>query len=118
MFRVRRRNKRAKSQASPRSFALRALALRENKIHVHGNYVVPSSPTSIYLDSEGLPGRGSHYLIGLAVVQGGVESCHSFWADGEEGQPATFARLLAKLGEYPEYRLFHVGPTKSRRYEV
>jgi predicted RecB family nuclease len=54
-FRVRRRNKRAKRQSSPRSFALQALAIRENKIHVHGSYAVPSSPTSIYLDIEGLP---------------------------------------------------------------
>jgi hypothetical protein len=68
-FRVRRRNNRAKSQAFPRSFALQALAIRENKIHVHGNYVVPASPTSIYLAIEGLLGRGSPYLIGLVVVQ-------------------------------------------------
>jgi predicted RecB family nuclease len=36
-FRVRRRNKRAKRQSFPRSFALQALAIRENKIHVHGS---------------------------------------------------------------------------------
>jgi predicted RecB family nuclease len=58
-FRVRRRNKRAKRQAFPRSYALQALAIRENKIHVHGSYAVPSSPTSIYLDIEGLPATGS-----------------------------------------------------------
>jgi predicted RecB family nuclease len=67
-FRVRRRNKRAKSQTFPRSFALQALAIRENKIHVQGSYAVPSSPTSIYLDIEGLPDRNSYYLIGLVVV--------------------------------------------------
>src|SRR5262249_29656102 len=99
-FRVRRRNKRAKSQAFPRSFALQALAIRENKVHVHGNYSVPSSPTSVYLDIEGHPGRGSYYLIGLVVVENGVESHHSFWADCVEEQATIFARLLDKLGQY------------------
>jgi predicted RecB family nuclease len=77
-FRVRRRNKRAKRQAFPRSFALQALAIRENRIHVHGSYAVPSSPTSIYLDIEGLPDQDFYYLIGLLVVENGVESHHSF----------------------------------------
>jgi predicted RecB family nuclease len=120
-FRVRRRNKRAKSQAFPRSFALQALAIREKKVHVHGNYAVPSSPTSVYLDIEGHPDRGSYYLIGLVVVENGVESRHSFWADCEEEQPAIFARLLEKLGQHPEYRLFHFGnyePKALRRIKV
>jgi predicted RecB family nuclease len=113
-FRVRRRNKRAKRQAFPRSFALQALAIRENKIHVHGSYAVPSSPTSIYLDIEGLPDRNSYYLIGLVVVENGVESRHSFWADGEDDQVAIFRELLEKLGQYPEYRLFHFGDYETR----
>jgi predicted RecB family nuclease len=113
-FRVRRKNKRAKSQALPRSFALQALAIRENKFHVHGTYAVPSSPTSVYLDIEGQPDRGSYYLIGLVVVENGVESRHSFWADCEDEQPAIFARLLEKLGQYPEYRLFHFGNYESK----
>src|SRR4051794_31922115 len=113
-FRVRRRNKRAKRQAFPHSFALQALAIRENKIHVHGSYAVPSSPTSIYLDIEGLPDQNSYYLIGLVVVDNGVQSRHAFWADGEDEQPAIFRRLLEKLGQYPEYRLFHFGDYEAR----
>lgn len=120
-FRVRRRNKRARSQAFPHSFALQALAIRENKIHIHGNYTVPSSPTSVYLDIEGHPDRGSCYLIGLVVVDSGVESRHWFWADYEEEQPAIFSSLLEKLGQYPEYRVFHFGnyePKALRRIKV
>jgi predicted RecB family nuclease len=113
-FRARRRNKRAKGQAFPHSFALQALAIRENKVHVHGDYAVPSSPTSAYLDIEGHPDRGWHYLIGLVVVEDGVESRHSFWADCEEEEPAIFARLLEKLGQYPEYRLFHFGSYEAK----
>ena len=108
-FRVRRKNKRWRSQASPHSFALQALAIRENKVHVHGSYAIPSSPTAAYLDIEGLPDRGSYYLIGLVVVANGLESRHSFWADGEAEQRAAFSGLLEKLGQYPDYRLFHFG---------
>jgi predicted RecB family nuclease len=120
-FRVRRRNKRARNKVSPRSFALQALAIRENKVHVHGGYAVPSSPTAVYLDIEGLPDRGSYYLIGLVVVQDGVETRHSFWADGEAGQQAAFSGLLEELGHYPDYRLFHFGdyePKALRRIKA
>ena len=120
-FRVPRRNKRARGQAAPRSFALQARAIRENKVHVHGSYAVPSSPTSVYLDIEGLPDRGSYYLIGLVVVENGVESRYSFWADGEAEQPAAFSGLLERLGQYPDYRLFHFGdyePKALRRIKA
>jgi predicted RecB family nuclease len=100
--------------AGPHSFALQALAIRENKIHVHGDYTIPSAPTSVYLDIEGLPHRDSYYLIGLVVVEGGQESRHSFWADGEEDEPAIFAALLGRLALYPEYRLFHFGDYEAR----
>jgi predicted RecB family nuclease len=113
-FRVRRRNKRAKRQAFPRSFALQALAIRENKTHIHGSYAVPSSPTSIYLDVEGLPDRDFYYLIGLVVVENGVESHHSFWADDEEDHLAIFCGLLEKLAQFPEYLLFHFGNYETR----
>jgi predicted RecB family nuclease len=113
-FRVRRRNKRAKKQAFPRSFALQALAIRENKIHVHGSYAVPSSPTSIYLDIEGLPDQDFYYLIGLVVVENGLESRHSFWADGKEDQLSIFCGLLEKLSQLREYRLFHFGNYETK----
>jgi hypothetical protein len=113
-FRVRRRNKRAKRQAFPRSFALQALAIRENRIHIHGSYAVPSSPTSFYLDIEGLPDQDFYYLIGLLVVEDGVESHHSFWADSEGDQLPIFSGLLEKLRQFPEYRLFHFGDYETK----
>lgn len=113
-FRVRRRNKRARMQALPRSFALQALAIRENKIHIHGSYAIPPAPTSIYLDIEGLPDRNFYYLVGLVVVENGVQSRLSYWADGEIDQVAIFRELLEKLGKYSEYALFHFGDYATR----
>jgi predicted RecB family nuclease len=113
-FRVRRRNKRVKSQVVPHSFALQALAIRENKTHVHGTFGIPASPTSVYLDMEGVPGQDLYYLIGLVVVENGVESRHSYWAGDGSEQPAMFAGLLEKLAQYAEYRLFHFGNYETR----
>jgi predicted RecB family nuclease len=56
-FRQRRRPKRQKEQSNPHSFALQALALRENKVHVHGAPSLRLAGTVIYLDIEGVPDR-------------------------------------------------------------
>jgi predicted RecB family nuclease len=62
-FRTRRPTKR-QTQRFPHNFALQALALRENKIHVHGDPCLRLSTTQVFLDIEGLPDRGFYYLIG------------------------------------------------------
>ena len=52
--------------------------------------------------------------FGLIIVENGVESRHSFWSDGEDEQPVAFSRLLEKLRQYPDYRLFHFGDYEPR----
>jgi predicted RecB family nuclease len=113
-FRVRRKNRRAKCQSTPHSFALQARAIREKKIHVHGTFTIPASPASVFLDVEGVPDRGSFYLVGLVVVEGGVETRHSFWADDDAGQAALFCQMLDELGRHPDYRLYHFGSYEAR----
>jgi hypothetical protein len=111
-FRPRRPAKRQKQQFQ-HNFALQALALRENKVHVHGDAALALAPTRVYLDIEGLPDRGFYYLIGVLVVTGQSQQYHSFWADDESGQVTIFAQLAALLNENPDWRLFHYG-----NYEV
>jgi hypothetical protein len=53
-FRPRRPAKRQKQQFH-HNFALQALALRENKVHVHGDPIFALPATQVYLDIEGLP---------------------------------------------------------------
>ena len=113
-FRVRRRNKRAKPRVAPHSFALQALAIREKKVHVLGTFAIPSPRVSVYLDIEGLPEQGFDYLVGLVVVERGVERRYSFWADNEHEQPAIFERLLEQLAQYPDYYVFHFGDYDAR----
>jgi len=69
-FRPRRR--RRASQAKQEKFhqSLRALAIRENKIHAVDLADPKLDGTPIYLDVEGIPDRNSYYLIGLRVGTG------------------------------------------------
>lgn len=62
-FRSRRAPKRAKNLAMPHHFALQALAIRKNTVHVHGSPRFPESETQVYLDIEGLPDNESYYLV-------------------------------------------------------
>ena len=56
-FRTRRKSKRAKPSAPSHNYPLQALALRENKIYIHGNPQLPRARVHIYFDVEGLPTR-------------------------------------------------------------
>jgi predicted RecB family nuclease len=108
-FRPRRRNRRVKAQAIPHSFALQALAIRENKVYVRGPVTLPACTTSIYLDFEGVPDQDFQYLASIVVVEKGTETRYSFWADQDTDQVVMFSKLLDQLARYSEYILFHFG---------
>jgi predicted RecB family nuclease len=108
-FRPRRKNRRVKSKAFAHSFALQALAIRENKVYVRGPISLPSCNTTIYLDIEGIPDRDFQYLANILIVENGNETRYSFWADQNTDQVAMFSNLLDQLSKYPEYVLLHFG---------
>jgi predicted RecB family nuclease len=107
-FRSRQPAKRQKQQFH-HNFALQALALRENKVHVHGTPILTLPPTRVYLDIEGLPDRGFYYLIGVLVVKGESHQYYSFWADDENGQVAIFEQLASLLTATVDPTIFHYG---------
>ncbi|WFU45593.1 hypothetical protein QA640_47230 (plasmid) [Bradyrhizobium sp. CB82] len=63
-FRPRRRPVRHRSRAPKYEPALKALAIRKNRVHVVGtpSFSIPQNP--VYLDVEGDPDRDFYYLIG------------------------------------------------------
>ena len=107
-FRSRRPAKR-RTQRFPHSFALQARALRENKVHVHGDPSLTCSPTQVYLDIEGLPDRRFYYLIGALIVRGESQEYHCFWADDESHEAAIFAQLAELLADTIDGQVFHYG---------
>ena len=113
-FRPRRRNRRVKIKVFPRSFALQARAIRDNKVYVRGPMSLPSRSRNIFLDIEGVPDRDFHYLTGILVSENGCQTQYSFWADREQDQVAMFSGLLNHLRDYNEYALFHFGSYDTR----
>jgi predicted RecB family nuclease len=80
-FRPRRPPKNHASRREKYHHALKALAIRDRKIHVVGKPELAFSGTPVYLDIESLPDRGFYYLIGLRVPAGASFFQHSLWAD-------------------------------------
>ena len=69
-FRPRRRSKRQRDKREKYHYSLKALAIREKKIHIIGNPELKIEGTPVYLDVEGLPDRDFYYLIGLRIRNG------------------------------------------------
>ena len=107
-FRSRRLGKRQR-QRFPHNFALQALSLRENKVHVHGDPDLTLSPTQVYLDIEGLPHRAFYYCIGALVVTGQAQQHHCFWADDQSHQATIFAQLAELLDTIGDGQIFYYG---------
>ncbi len=108
-FRPRRRRRETTRKPEKYNHSLRALAIRENKIHV----VTPRTPnltdTPVYLDVEGLPDRDFYYLIGVRIKTGTGVIHHSFWADDEAQEGRIWADFLVVLSMIPSPRLVHFG---------
>ncbi len=111
-FRPRRRAR--KLQAKPERFhhSLRALSIRESKIHAVDLIVPDLDGTPVFLDVEGLPDRDFYYLVGMRVGTGNNAVHHSFWADDEDGEHKIWDEFIGLLSSIPEPRIVHYG-----RYE-
>jgi predicted RecB family nuclease len=108
-FRYRKPAKRAKHPTKPHQNALQALALRMQKVHLHGDFVPPTALVSVYFDIEGLPEQEFYYLIGALVVQDGKETHHAFWADSPAEQQSIFLQFSRLVAGLAPCKLFHFG---------
>ena len=73
-FRPRRRPKRLRDKREKYHHSLKALAIREKKIHIVGSPELKIEGTPVYLDVEGLPDRDFYYLIGVRIGNGATPS--------------------------------------------
>jgi len=90
-------------------FNLKALAIRENKIHIYGAPQIPTFGVQIYLDVEGDPERDFYYLIGIIIVQNGIERRLAFWAEDKNREAAVFQEFIGCIRNYSEFKLYHYG---------
>ena len=112
-FRPRRRPKRLRDKREKYHHSLKALAIREGKIHVVGTPELKLDGTPVYLDVECLPDCDFYYLIGIRVqVDGGVIQ-HSLWAHDRTDERKIWEDFLAVLMELDRPILIHYGSLET-----
>jgi len=90
--------------------ALKALAIRTNKVHVLGSLTPDSTPvTPVYIDVEGDPDRDFYYLIGLRLFCGGSPIQYSFWADDPASEGTIWMDCLRILRSIDNPTLVYYG---------
>jgi len=108
-FRPRRRPKRMLDKREKYHHSLKALAIREKKIHIVGSPELKIEGTPVYLDVEGLPDRDFYYLIGLRIDNGESTIQHSLWADTIADEARIWRKFLAILDTVEKPMLIHYG---------
>jgi predicted RecB family nuclease len=108
-FRPRRRPKHQASCREKYHHALKALAIRDRKIHIVGKPELAFNGTPVYLDVESLPDRGFYYLIGVRIPEGSTFVQHSLWADEPRDEEIIWRSLLGILQGIDNPVLIHYG---------
>jgi predicted RecB family nuclease len=108
-FRPRRRPKRMRDKREKYHHSLKALAIREKKIHIVGSPELNIEGTPVYLDVEGLPDRDFYYLIGVRIGTGESAVQHSLWADTIADEGKIWREFLATLDGVEKPVLIHYG---------
>jgi len=108
-FRPRRRPKRLRDKREKYHHSLKALAIREKRIHIVGSPELKIEGTPVYLDVEGLPDRDFYYLIGVRIGNGESAVQHSLWADTVEDEGKIWREFLAILETVEKPVLIHYG---------
>jgi len=108
-FRPRRRPKRFPAKREKYHHSLRALAIRERKIHIVGSPELTIEGTPVFLDVEGLPDRDFYYLIGVRIRTSEGIIHHSLWADGADEEEKIWSDFLSVLSGIENPILIHYG---------
>jgi predicted RecB family nuclease len=112
-FRPRRRPKRLRNKKEKYHHPLKALAIREKKIHIIGNPELKIDGTPVYLDVEGIPDRDFYYLIGLSISNDNSLIQHSLWADTPKHEETIWKNFLAILSSIEKPVVIHYGSYES-----
>jgi predicted RecB family nuclease len=108
-FLPRRRPKKARDKRERYYHSLKALAIRQEKIHVAGRPELKIEGTPVFLDVEGIPDRDFYYLIGLRIRNGNSVVQHSLWADALEDEARIYSQFIEILKATNEPKLIYYG---------
>ena len=103
--------RRKKNDGKPQRFeyALKALALREQRAYIKELPQIIPSETEIYLDFEGLPDERFVYQIGMVIKEKNLEKTLTFWADNKDREEKIFKQFLKVLSRLKDYKIYHYG---------
>ena len=108
-FRPRRRPKSLRGKKEKYHHSLKALAIREKKIHLAGNPELKIDGTPICLDVEALPDQGFYYLIGIRIRNTNSTAQCSLWADTTNDEEIIWREFLTILSSLKNPILVHYG---------
>lgn len=108
-FRPRRKSKRFSNKGEKYHSSLKALAIRERKIHVVGSEKLKIEGTPIYLDVEGIPYREFYYLIGIRFKTDKGTIQHNLWADTPNDEKKIWSDFIDILSAIQNPVLIHYG---------
>lgn len=94
--------------------ALKALALRERKTYVIDPPSFPSRPIEVFVDFEGLPDERFVYLMGIVILQDGLERRESLWADSPGEADRLMQEFLSRLAGLGDFTMYHYGSFEAR----
>jgi hypothetical protein len=102
------------SQIKKHSHALKALAIRKNRVHVIGDSKFELPVGAVYLDVEGVPDRDFYYLVGLRYRAGVTDLQRSFWADTASEEKDMWAACLLALRHIENPHFVHYGSYETQ----
>ena len=108
-FLPRRRPKKLRDKHERYHHSLKALAIREKKLHIAGQPELKIEGTPVFVDVEGIPDRDFYYLIGLRIRTGDSIVQHSLWADTSEDEAQIYFQFLNILKTIEKPSLIHYG---------
>jgi len=108
-FRPRRRSKKLRDRRDKYYHSLRALAIRQKKIHIIGSPEMTIEGTPVYLDVEGLPDRDFYYLIGIRIGNQDPPVQHSLWADSAQDEMKIWKEFISIISNVKDPLLIHYG---------
>jgi predicted RecB family nuclease len=114
-FRPRCRAKRLAAKPEKYHHSLKALALRQQKIHFIGNPQLRIDGTPVFFDVESLPDRDFYYLVGIHLEIG--DECpkdHSLWADSLSDERRIWSDFLSILSTIKKPVLIHYGSFEAK----
>jgi predicted RecB family nuclease len=108
-FLPRPRPKKTRDKQERYHHSLKALAIRERKLHIAGRPELRIEGTPVFFDVEGIPDRDFYYLIGLRVRDGDSVVQHSLWADNAEDEAQIYFQFINILQTIDKPSLIHYG---------